>query len=222
MKLTFLGHSCVQIETNGVSIVIDPFIQGNPACPVALDDVRADYVIVTHAHGDHWGNTVDLGKRGATVVGIVEIAARAGKEGVKAVGLNQGGTAHLPWGGVRLTPAWHSSSFPDGGYGGMPCGVVLELEGKRIYHSGDTALFSDMSLIGNLKLDHAFLCIGDFFTMGPADALEAVKLLRPGSVTPMHFNTFPPIQQDGQAFCRAAEALGVKGVLLEPSAGFVL
>ena len=222
MKLTFLGHSCVHIESDGLNIVIDPFISGNPACPVKLADVKADVVIVTHAHGDHWGDTVELGKRGATVIATAEIGAKANSEGVeKTVGMNMG-RASFPWGSLKLVPAWHSSSFADGRYGGMPCGAVLEIGGKRIYHSGDTALFSDMKLIGDLGLDHAFLCIGDFFTMGPDEALRALEWLRLKSVTPIHFNTFPPIKQDGAAFCAAAGAMGVRGVLLEPGASFTL
>jgi L-ascorbate metabolism protein UlaG (beta-lactamase superfamily) len=222
VKLTFLGHSCVLLETKDVNIVIDPFIEGNPSCPVKLKDVNAEFVVVTHAHGDHWGDAIALGRRGATIIGTWEIGTSAQQEGVNGVAMNMGGTARFPWGSVKLVPAWHSSSFPDGRYGGMPCGAVLEVEGKRVYHSGDTALFSDLKLIGDLSLDHAFLCIGDYFTMGPAEALEALKWLRPKSVTPIHFDTFPPIRQDGRQFCRDAERVGVTGVFLEPGSSFEL
>jgi L-ascorbate metabolism protein UlaG (beta-lactamase superfamily) len=217
MKMTFLGHACVHIETNGTNIVIDPFISGNPACPAKLEDIQADVVILTHAHGDHWGDSLALAERGAMLIGTWEIGMYAQKHGAKnAVAMNIGGTFRQPWGSLKLVPAWHSSSFPDGTYGGMPCGVVLNLEGKNIYHSGDTALFSDMTLIGDIGLDFAFVCAGDFYTMGPEDALKALKLLRPKAVTPIHHSTFDGIRQDAQAFCSAAEGLGVRGHPLAP------
>jgi L-ascorbate metabolism protein UlaG (beta-lactamase superfamily) len=217
MRITFLGHACVHIQTAHTSLIIDPFITGNPACPVKLEDVRADVVILTHAHGDHWGDSLEFAKRGASLVGTWEIGMYAQKHGAQdTVPMNIGGTFRQPWGSLKLVPAWHSSSFPDGTYGGMPCGVVLNLEGKNIYHSGDTALFSDMKLIGDMGLEHAFVCAGDFYTMGPSEALEALKLLRPKAVTPIHHSTFEGIKQDAKAFCAAAEQLNVKGYPLEP------
>jgi L-ascorbate metabolism protein UlaG (beta-lactamase superfamily) len=222
MKLTFLGHACVHIETNGTSILIDPFITGNPVCPVKLEDIQADVVVVTHAHGDHWGDSLELEKRGATIIGTWEIGGYAQKHGAQKVVQMNMGTFKQPWGSLKFVPAWHSSSFPDGTYGGMPCGVVLTLEGKKIYHSGDTALFSDMKLIGDMGLDYAFICAGDFYTMGPEDALEALKLLRPKAVTPIHHSTFDGIKQDAQAFCAAAEGLGVRGHPLAPGESSLL
>lgn len=211
MKLQYLGHAGVRLRSrhNGdaTELLIDPFITGNPSTPVEVADLHPDYVVVTHAHGDHWGDTPELARRTeATVIGTAEIAHYATGAGLKSHGMNIGGQHRFPFGMVRLTMAWHSSSFPDGSYGGMPTGVVLEFGGKRIYHSGDTALFSDMSLIGRLELDLAFLPIGDNYTMGPDDALEAVKLLRPKTVVPIHFNTFPLLAQDAEAFKTRVEA----------------
>lgn len=219
MNIRYLGHSAFAIETGGQSVLIDPFIEGNPACPVPLADLRADVVIVTHAHGDHWGSTLELAARGATVVSTAEIAGYAAAHGAPSVrAMNIGGSASLPFGRLRFTPAWHSSSFPDGTYGGMPMGVLLELEGKRLYHAGDTDLFSDMALIGTRfgKLDLAMLPIGDNFTMGPEGALEALALLRPRAVVPMHYDTFELIKQDGPGFAARAASQGAEGFALKP------
>jgi len=219
MKLSYLGHSCVLIETSSHKILIDPFITGNPVAPLRPDQIEADFVVVTHAHGDHWGNTLEFVERGATLVSTVEVtgyAVRHGANPSRMVGMNLGGSVQLPFGKLSWTPALHSSSFPDGSYGGVAAGVVLELEGKRVYHAGDTALFSDMSLIGRKGLDLALLPIGDFYTMGPEDALEALGFLKPGAVLPIHHGTFPGIVQDVSDFITRAEAKGVKGYPLEP------
>lgn len=218
MRLTYLGHSAVQLETSGGTVLIDPFLTGNPRAGASADAVAADLIVLTHAHGDHWGDTEAIARRtGATVVGSAELAGYASGLGLKAHGMNVGGTHRFPFGKVRLTPAWHSSSFPDGTYGGMPTGLVLDIGGFRIYHAGDTALFSDMRLVGDLGIDLALLPIGDNYTMGPTDALEAVKLIRPRYVMPVHFGTFPLLEQDPAAFKRRVEAeTSAKGLVLEP------
>jgi L-ascorbate metabolism protein UlaG (beta-lactamase superfamily) len=217
MKVTYLGHSTVLLDTGEHRIIIDPFLDGNPASPVSTREVHADFVVVTHAHGDHWGSTLDLARAGATVVSTAEIAAYAEKHGApKARAMNIGGSATLPFGRVKFTPAWHSSSFPDGTYGGMPMGVIIEAGGKTIYHAGDTALFSDMRLIGAAGIDLAFLPIGDNFTMGPSDALAALDLLTPHAVVPIHYNTFPVIKQDGGAFSERAMEKGIAGTAMKP------
>lgn len=206
MRLRYLGHSGLQITAEGVEVVIDPFITGNPRAGVGLDDLQPDLIVVSHAHGDHWGDTPALaGRTGATVVGTAEVAAYAEGLGLTSHAMNIGGSRELSGVRVTLTPAWHSSSFPDGTYGGMPTGIVLLVEGKRIYHAGDTALFSDLALIGREPVDVAFLPIGDNFTMGPSDALEAVRLVKPNLVVPIHYDTFPVIAQDAAAFKRAVE-----------------
>lgn len=219
MIVTFLGHSCVLVETGGKRVVFDPFVEGNPLCPVRIDDLSADVVVLTHAHGDHSANALDLARKGATVVATVEIAQYLSARGAGSVhAMNLGGRADLGFASVRLTPAWHSSSFPDGTYGGMPAGAVLEAEGKRVYHAGDTALFGDMRLIGERGLDLALVPIGDNFTMGPDDALAALELLRPTKVVPIHYDTFPPIRQDALGFAARAQSLGVEGLALRPGA----
>ncbi len=207
MKLTFLGHSAILLEHEGGRVLVDPFFTGNPRAALAADAVEADVIVLTHAHGDHVGDSVAIAKRtGAVVVSNVEIAGRLARDGIETIGANTGGRVALPVGAVTFTAAWHSSSFGDGGYGGLAMGAVFEIGGRRIYHAGDTALFGDMALIARGGLDLALLPIGDHFTMGPADALEAVKLLRPSRVVPIHYGTFPPIEQDADAFRDAVQA----------------
>ncbi|GAB5602580.1 metal-dependent hydrolase [Thermus sp. FJN-A] len=222
LEIRYLGHSAVWLSDGKTKVVIDPFLTGNPLAPLGVGEVQADLILVTHAHGDHWGDAVALSRKGGVVVSTFEIATYAEKHGAKSLPMNLGGTHRFEGGWLKWTPAWHSSSFPDGTYGGMPMGVVLELGGKRVYHAGDTALFSDMRLIGEMGLDLAFLPIGDHFTMGPEDALKALELLRPKKVVPIHYNTFPPIRQDGEAFARKAQEKGVEGHALKPGGVLVL
>jgi L-ascorbate metabolism protein UlaG (beta-lactamase superfamily) len=222
VEVRYLSHSAVWLSDGQTRIIIDPFLTGNPLAAASLAEVQADLILVTHAHGDHFGDSVALSKKGGVVVSTFEIATYAEKHGAKSVPMNIGGTYRFAGGFVKWFPAWHSSSFPDGTYGGMPMGVVVELAGKRIYHAGDTALFSDMALIGELNLDLALLPIGDHFTMGPEDALRALDLLKPKRVVPIHYNTFPPIKQDGEAFARRAQEKGVEGHALKPGGVLVL
>ena len=216
VEVRYLGHSAVLLTDGKTRIVIDPFLTGNPMAALGVGEVQADLILLTHAHGDHFGDSVALSKKGGVVVSTFEIATYAEKHGAKSVPMNLGGTYRFEGGWLKWVPAWHSSSFPDGTYGGMPMGVVVELGGKRIYHAGDTALFSDMRLIGEMGLDLALLPIGDHFTMGPEDALKALELLRPKKVVPIHYNTFPPIRQDGEAFAQRAREKGVEGHALKP------
>lgn len=207
MKLRYLGHSGFQVSVDGHEVVIDPFMSQNPATSVRSEEVSPGHILLTHAHFDHYGDTPDIaGRTGATVVGVLEIANYVSQRGMQGHGMNIGGGFDFPFGRVRFTPAWHSSSFPDGTYGGMPTGIVLEMGGQRIYHAGDTALFGDMRLIGRKGLDVAIVPIGDFFTMGPDDALEAVKLLAPKRVIPVHYNTFDAIRQDAASFKERVES----------------
>ena len=217
MKIQFFGHSCVMFTTPLGSLMIDPFLQGNPVNRVPLEEVNPDVVVITHGHGDHFGNAVELEAKGAKLISSVEVIGYAQKQGAKnVVGMNIGGTYHSSVGSIKFTPAWHSSSLPDGSYGGMPMGVILELDGKKIYHTGDTALFSDMGLIGKAGIDLAFVCCGDHYTMGVDDALEAVKLIQPKALVPIHHSTFGLIEQDANALCAKAETLGVKGYPMKP------
>ncbi len=220
MKITFIGHSAFVLQDGEHTVVIDPFIEGNPVAKLSLDDVKAmkpGTVLITHAHGDHWGNAMQLAEAGATIIGTAEIGGYAGKNGAQnAIGANIGGTVKQPWGSVYFTPAWHSSSFPDGTYGGMPTGLIIEIGGKRLYFAGDTALFSDMSLIGDKGIDLAFLPIGDHYTMGPEEAARALDLIKPKDAIPMHYGTFPGLSGDPQVFADEAQKRGVKAHLMQP------
>lgn len=220
MQIRFLGQSAFLLQAGDHRVLIDPFLQGNPLCPVTLDEAlswNVDAVLISHAHGDHWGNALDFGRAGIPVIGTAEIGGYAQQHGAaQAVGMNIGGTYRAEWGSVTLTPAWHSSSFPDGTYGGMPTGLVVEMGNKRLYHAGDTCLFSDMRLIGDRGLDAAILPVGDHFTMGPEEAARCLELLRPRVAIPMHYATFPPLTGDPQVFAREGQAQGVDVRVLSP------
>ncbi|MCW5850009.1 MAG: metal-dependent hydrolase [Anaerolineae bacterium] len=219
-KLTWLGHAAWLVEHSGARILIDPFLSGNPTASMSADQARADFILLTHAHGDHLGDTVAIAKRtGAPVLSNFEVSVWLGNHGVEnAQGLNPGGGAQLPFGRVTFTRADHSSSFPDGTYGGVACGIVLQLDGLTLYNTGDTALFSDMELFGRrYRPDVVTLPIGDYFTMGPDDAVEALRLLKPRHALPQHYNTFPPIKQDGGAWAsRVQRELGIAARALQP------
>nr|WP_263325435.1 metal-dependent hydrolase [Neobacillus sp. Marseille-Q6967] len=220
MKISYHGHSVVRINTNGKTILIDPFITGNPQTDLKAEEVKADVIILTHGHDDHVGDTVDLAKRNdALVIATHELAAFIGRHGVKTHSMNLGGSYQFEFGKVKLTQAYHSSGYiPENQepiYLGMPAGVLFMSEGKTIYHAGDTALFSDMKLIGERHpIDVAFLPIGDNFTMGPEDAAYAAKLLKAKKVIPIHFDTFPPIKQNTNEFLSMLEEQN--GIVLKP------
>ena len=208
IKITWYGHACFLVDTGEARILIDPFITGNPQSPVKADDVAADHILVSHGHADHLGDAVDIAKRtGATVISNFEIQTWVSNQGVqKAHPLHIGGGYNFPWGRVKLTIAHHGSALPDGSYGGNPCGFLLYIQGKKIYHACDTGLFYDMKLIGEEGIDVAILPIGDNFTMGPDDALRAVKLIQPAKVIPIHYNTFDVIKQDPNAWAERVKA----------------
>lgn len=218
MIFHFLGHAGFFVKTGEHEFLIDPFLSGNGAAVDRPEDFSPSYIVLTHAHADHYGDTEAIAKRsGATVVSSFEVVTYLGKKDIQGFPMNVGGGATLPFGTLKYTPAWHSNSLPDGTYAGMPSGVILRLEGKRIYHAGDTGLFGDMALIGRGGLELAILPIGDQLTMGPDDALEAVKLLNPKRVVPVHYNTFPFIEQDAGAFKRQVEAhTDAEVVILNP------
>lgn len=219
LKFTWLGHSAFQMEIDGHPIVIDPFISGNPAAIIRPEQLHPEIIFLSHAHGDHLGDTLDIAKRtNAKVVANNEIAIWCGKHGAQHThGQNPGGSFNHGFVTSKWTVAFHSSSFPDGSYGGEPNGIILtgNSSGKRLYFAGDTALFSDMRLIGDEGIDVAFLPIGDNYTMGVADSIKAVQFIRPRVVVPMHYNTFPLLAQDAQAWAgRVADETGAMPVVL--------
>ena len=210
MKLRFFGHSaCLFTTTNGIRILIDPFLDGNPVSPVKADEVDAEYIILTHAHGDHVGDTVSIAKRcNATVICVFELGNILAEEGLKVHTMHIGGGYNFEFGRVKFTIAHHGSVYPDGRYGGNPVGVILTADGLTVYHTGDTGLFSDMKLIGELnKIDYMLLPIGDNYTMGIDDAVVAVEFADPKVAIPLHFNTFPVIENDPEDFKRKLESV---------------
>ncbi len=225
MRLTFLGHAAVRLEAGDADVLIDPFLSGNPQATLAPDDVRPTHIVLTHGHGDHVGDTVALTSTSdATAIASVEVAGWLAAQGVRnTIGINLGGGVATSFGRVSLHPAWHSNSLPDGSYGGMPAGALVEAGGARVYHAGDTALFSDLALVGRRGLDVALVPIGDHFTMGPDDAIEAIRLLAPRIAVPIHYDTFPPIRQDARAFAARVDAeTDTRCVVLAPGEGLDL
>lgn len=226
MKVSYHGHSVVKVVTESHTILIDPFISGNGACDLDANTVEADVILLTHGHGDHVGDTVSIAKRtGALVVALNELAVYLGRKGVNTHPMNIGGAYEFDFGRVKFTHAFHGSSVEeeDGTfvYTGMPGGILLTIEGKTIYHVGDTALFSDLKMIGELNnIDVAFIPIGDNYTMGPEDALIAADWINAEIVIPIHYNTFPIIKQDGEAF--ASKVKTGEGRALKIGEGFEL
>ncbi|RKQ29882.1 metal-dependent hydrolase [Oceanobacillus halophilus] len=206
MKVSYHGHSVVKVETAKHTILFDPFINGNGACDLDAGTVKADVILLTHAHNDHVGDTVEIAKRNdALVVAPNELANHLATKGLKTHPMHIGGSREFDFGKVKFTQAFHGSSFTeeDGTivYGGMPGGILLTVEGKTIYHVGDTALFTDLKMYGEMNdIDVAFVPIGDNFTMGPEDALVAADWINAKVTVPVHYNTFPVIEQDPDAF----------------------
>ncbi len=202
VSITWVGHGTWYLEDGDHRVLVDPFVESNPASGRKNADFSPQTILITHAHGDHVTDAADIAKRsGATVYAMVELASWIGGQGVEqTVGFNMGGTVEFPGGSAKMTPAWHSSVTPDGAVSTPPNGFVVRFGGRTIYFAGDTALFGDMRLIGEEGLDIAVLPIGDHFTMGPADAVRAAALLGAPIILPGHYNTFPPIKQDVEAF----------------------
>ncbi len=211
MNLTYFGHGAFGLEADGHRVLVDPFLSGNPAAVTDPGSVTAETILLTHAHNDHVGDTVEIAKRcGSTVIATFELANWIGSQGVKkTIGGNFGGTIPFPGGTAKFVPAWHTSSY-SGSDGvvvsGVPAGYVVRCGGKTIYFAGDTGLFLDMQLIGEEGLDVAIIPIGDHFTMGPDDATKAVKMLHPKLVIPGHYNTFPAISQDASSWKKQVES----------------
>ena len=224
LKIIYHGHSNVEIHSGEHRLQFDPFYDQNPIADVHSDAVSPTFILLSHAHFDHTDDAQRIARRtGATVLANFEMAEYFSKKHVKTVGMNIGGGGNFPFGRASMTFAIHTSTFPDGAPGGVPAGWVVETDGKTIYFAGDTALFGDMALIGRLwSIDLACLPIGDFFTMGPRHALLAAEMLHARHVLPIHYNTYPPIAQDGAAFGADLTRMGIKPVVLKPGGEFML
>lgn len=216
-KLTFLGHSAFLVEGSKHTLIIDPFLTGNPLAKTRAADVKCDYVLLTHAHGDHLGDAIDIAKNNdATIISTYELAGYCESQGTKAHPMHIGGGCNFPFGRIKLTIAHHGNSTPDGAYMGEPSGILITMDEKTFYHAGDTGLFLDMQLIGEMNKIHlAALPIGDNFTMGIDDAVRAAEFLRAKMYVPMHYNTFPVIEADPVEFTTKLSKQGFKGKVLE-------
>ncbi len=218
-KLIYYGHSCASLEEGGKRIIIDPFLTGNPLAKASAKDINVDAVLVSHGHADHLGDAVDIAKRcQATVIAPYELAVYCERQGATVHPMHIGGSYQFPFGRVKLTIAHHGSAFigDTTEYTGNPCGFLITMGGKTVYHPGDTGLFYDMKLIGEMnRIALALLPIGDNFTMGIDDAVKACEFLKPEVVVPMHYNTMDVIKQDPKEFEQKAKPF-TKVVILEP------
>ncbi|NND99940.1 MAG: metal-dependent hydrolase [Pirellulaceae bacterium] len=225
-KLTWLSHGTWLIESEGHRVLLDPFLTENPSATISPDQLEPiSHILISHGHFDHVADAAEIANQhGATIVAIFEIAQWfANEHGVgSTIGMNLGGATDLPFGNVKMVPALHSNSLPDGTYGGDPAGFLLTIEGERIYFACDTALFSDMKLHAH-GVDVAVLPIGDLFTMGIDDSVQATKLIEPKIVFPAHYNTWPPIAQDAQEWAeKISTRTGAKPVVLTPGESYEL
>ena len=222
MKLTWYGHAAMGLEVGKYKLLVDPFLTGNPAATATPENVPADFILLSHGHGDHVGDAVAVAKRtGATIISNFEISNWVQAQGLNAHAQHLGGGYRHPFGYLKLTLALHGSALPDGSDGGNPAGFLLTAEGKKLYLACDTGLFGDMRLIGEEGVDLAVLPIGDCFTMGPDDALRAVKLIQPKHVIPVHYNTWDLIAQDPNAWARRVESeTSTKAHVIKPGESF--
>jgi L-ascorbate metabolism protein UlaG (beta-lactamase superfamily) len=218
MDVRFLGHACFTLSDGDTTVLIDPFLTGNPKAAVSADEVSATTILLTHGHADHVGDTVAIAKRtGAPVVAITELAGELGEEGLEVNDCNLGGTASFHWGWAKLVPAWHTSTTPKGTVN-TPAGLLINFQDTIVYHLGDTALFSDLQLVGKRHpIDIALMCIGGHYTMDRHDAVDAADFVGAKTIIPCHYNTYPPIETDAAAFQTDVEkALDATVVVLEP------
>ncbi len=225
LTYTWYGHGTSGLDIDGTKVVVDPFFTDNPAASAKPEEIEADYILITHGHGDHVGDAVSIGERtGATLISNFEIATWFQNQGIEAHGQHLGGGHEFPFGYVKLTLALHGSALPDGSDGGNPCGFLVTTRGgQKVYLAGDTGLFGDMALIGEEGLDLAVIPIGDNYTMGPDDALRAVKLLHAKHVIPVHHSTWELIEQDADAWAeRVQSETQTEPHVLQPGESFTL
>ncbi|HYB30750.1 MAG TPA: metal-dependent hydrolase [Solirubrobacteraceae bacterium] len=218
MEVRFLGHACFELDDGDATVLIDPFLTGNPKAAISAEDAAATTILLTHGHADHVGDTVAIAKRtGAPVVAITELAGELAAEGLDVRDPNMGGTIRFDWGSVKIVPAWHTSTTPKGTVN-TPAGLLIHFQDTIIYHLGDTCVFSDLQLVGKrAPIDIALMCIGGHYTMDSVDAVDAAALVGAKTVIPCHYNTFPPIEADAQAFRSDVESATQSNVvLLEP------
>ncbi len=215
MEVRFLGHAAFELADGDTTVLIDPFLTGNPKAAISADDAAATTILLTHGHGDHIGDTVAIAKRtGAPAVAIVEIANELGEEGIDVFDPNMGGTVKFDWGWVKLVPAWHTSTTPKG-TANVPAGLLINFQDTIVYHLGDTCVFSDLQLVGKRHpIDVALMCIGGHYTMDRVDAVDAAELVGAKTVIPCHYNTFPPIETDAQAFKSDVESATQSNVVV--------
>jgi L-ascorbate metabolism protein UlaG (beta-lactamase superfamily) len=215
-RLTYLGHAAFLLEGSAGRLIIDPFLKGNPLAAQKPEQVRVAWILLSHGHGDHLGDALQIAAANdATIVAPNELAVYCAGKGAKTHGMHIGGAHTFPFGRVKLTIAHHGSMAPDGTYTGNPCGFLVTMDGKTLYHPGDTGLFYDMKLIGEMnRIDLALLPIGDNFTMGIDDAVKATEFLQAGLYVPMHYKTFEVIDVDPGEFVRKVQAAGRKARLL--------
>jgi L-ascorbate metabolism protein UlaG (beta-lactamase superfamily) len=218
MDIRYLGHAAFTLSDGDATVLIDPFLTGNPKAAISADEVAATTILLTHGHGDHIGDTVAIAKRtGAPVLAIVELAQELGSEGIQTLDINIGGTVEFDWGWAKMVPAWHTSTTPAGTVS-TPAGYLINFRDTIVYHLGDTGLFSDLRLVGKRHpIDYALMCIGGHYTMDRFDAVDAAELVGAKTVIPCHYDTFPPIETDAQAFKADVESVtGSSVLILEP------
>jgi L-ascorbate metabolism protein UlaG (beta-lactamase superfamily) len=218
MEIKYHGHATFELIDGDTSVLIDPWLTGNPKADVSAEAVNPGAILLTHGHGDHIGDSVEISKRtGASVLAIVELAAELEADGAKAINIHFGGTVEYDWGWAKMVPAWHTSTSPKG-TASAPAGLLINFKGTTVYHLGDTCLFSDMALVGKRHpIDYALMCIGGHFTMDRFDGVDAAGLIGAKTVIPCHYNTFPQIETDAQAFKADVEAqTSSKVLVMEP------
>jgi L-ascorbate metabolism protein UlaG (beta-lactamase superfamily) len=219
MEIRYYGHATFELADGDTSVLIDPFLTGNPKGSVSADALNPAAILVTHGHSDHITDVVPIAKRtGAPVLAIVELAGEFGAEdGVTALDINIGGTVEFDWGWAKMVPAWHTSTTPKGTVN-TPAGLLINFKGTTVYHLGDTCLFSDLKLVGKrTPIDYALVCIGGHYTMDRHDAVDAAELIGAKYVIPCHYNTFPAIEADAQAYKSDVEsATSSKVIVLDP------